>query len=109
MKTSLFLRLLFCLFLAKSVILSKKSLAIKMNKKIKSILNQFRERVFSEFSNQIISIVVFGSYARGEEIMWELNFSPLISIDALEEDYFNNLRKLGSSFYRKIQNESISL
>lgn len=109
-----------------------------MNKKIKSILNQFRERVFSEFSNQIISIVVFGSYARGEErpdsdldilvvvrekskslekkisdisyeIMWELNFSPLISIDALEEDYFNNLRKLGSSFYRKIQNESISL
>ncbi len=38
-----------------------------MNKKIKSILNQFRERVFSEFSNQIISIVVFGSYARGEE------------------------------------------
>ena len=109
-----------------------------MSKKIKEILDQFRKKVFSEFSEQIIKIFVYGSCARGEErpdsdldllvivkrksdsleekikdiayeIMWEWNFTPLISVEIFEEEYFKRLEKMGSSFYRAIQIEGILL
>ena len=109
-----------------------------MSKKIKEILAQFRNEVLNEFSGQIINIFVFGSYARGEEkpdsdldilvivkkksaslenkirdiayeIMWKMNFSPLLSVEILDVDYFNNLEKWGSSFYKIIKTEGISL
>lgn len=38
-----------------------------MSKKIKEIMNQFREKILSEFSGQILKIFVYGSCARGEE------------------------------------------
>lgn len=109
-----------------------------MSKRIKEILNQFRKKVFSEFSGQSIKIFVYGSCARGEEqpdsdldilvivknksdyieekikdiayeIMWEWNFTPLISVEIFDEEYFRSLEKKGSSFYRAIQIEGILL
>jgi len=109
-----------------------------MSKRIKEILHQFRKKVFSEFSGQTIKIFVYGSCARGDErpdsdldllvivkkksaslerkikdiayeIMWEWNFTPLISVEIFDEEYFKNLQKMGSSFYRAIQSEGILL
>jgi len=109
-----------------------------MSKKIKDILDRFKKRIFSELSGQIEQIVVYGSYARGEagadsdldilvivkdksklaesqirkiayDIMWEQNFTPLISVEILGKYSYDKLGKLGSSFHRNIRNEGISL
>jgi predicted nucleotidyltransferase len=109
-----------------------------MSKKVKAILSRFKKRVISELAGQIERIVVYGSYARGEarassdldilviakaksahlenrireiayDIMWEQNFAPLISVEILEKDSFEQLGKLGSSLYRNIENEGIPL
>lgn len=39
--------------------------------------------------------------------MWEWNFTPLISVEVFEEDYFRDLEKIGSSFFKAIQSEGI--
>ena len=109
-----------------------------MNKKVKSTLNRLKKKILSEVPGQVERIVVYGSHARGEAradsdldilvivkdkskllenqirdiayaIMWEQNFSPLISVEILGKDSFDKLGKLGSSFHRKIQNEGIPL
>ena len=109
-----------------------------MSKRIKAILDQFRKKVFSEFSRQNLRIIVYGSCARGEEradsdldilmivskrtdslqnkikdiaydIMWDWDFTPLLSVEIIEEAYFQELEKKGSSFYKAIQNEGIRL
>lgn len=109
-----------------------------MSKRIKAILDQFRKKVFSEFSGQNLRIIVYGSCARGEEradsaldilvivskksdslqkkikdiayeIMWDWNFTPLLSVEIIEEAYFRELEKKDSSFYKAIQSEGIRL
>jgi len=109
-----------------------------MSKKVKAILDQFKERSLSELSGRIEGIIVYGSYARGEaradsdldilvivkdksallerrikdiayDIMWDQNFKPLLSVEILEKFSFDRLAKMGSSFYRNVQNEGILL
>jgi predicted nucleotidyltransferase len=120
-------------------ILNYKNLEFQtMSKKIKAILDQFKKLVYSEFSEKAIRIYVYGSCARGIErpdsdldilvivkkksdsieekireiayqTMWDWNFQPLISIEIIEDRYFKDLERKGSSFHRAIQSEGILL
>ena len=109
-----------------------------MNNKIAQMLKQLKEKITSQFGAGIVNIIVYGSYARGEEsedsdldilivtrekdedmerhvdnivydAMWEHDFNPILSVQLITEEHFKKLRNIGSSFYRNIEKEGISL
>ena len=109
-----------------------------MNRIVNEISQKFKEKLLSEIPDKVLRIIIFGSYARGEEtmdsdldilvvitekskklekrifdiayeIMWEHNFTPLISLEIMTEEQWQLLKKKNSSFYRNIQKEGIIL
>ena len=109
-----------------------------MNRIVNEIGQKFKEKLLSEIPDKVLKIIIFGSYARGEEtmdsdldilvvitekskklekrifdiayeIMWEHNFTPLISLEIMTEEQWQLLKKKNSSFYRNIQKEGIIL
>ena len=105
---------------------------------IGEIRQKLRERLLSAIPNTILRSIIFGSYVRGDEtpnsdldiliivtnkskklekqisdaayeIMWEYDFTPLISLEITTEEHWQFLKNKGSSFYRNIQREGIPL
>jgi predicted nucleotidyltransferase len=109
-----------------------------MNRIVNEIRQKFKKKLLSEIPDKVLKIIIFGSYARGDEaldsdldilvittekskelerlifniayeIMWEHNFTPLISLEIMTEAHWRFLKAKGSSFYKNIQREGIIL
>jgi predicted nucleotidyltransferase len=109
-----------------------------MNKIANEIKEKLKKRLLSEIPNKILKIIIFGSYARGNEtpdsdldiliivtekskeleklifdiayeIMWEYDFTPLISLEIMAEKHWQLLQKKDTSLYKNIKKEGISL
>lgn len=102
----------------------------KVAPRILTIVKEFKEILISKFDQEIIKIVVYGSYATGAEkpesdldilvvvkskdieeeiddiaykIMWEFDFVPLLSIYVVSEEHFNYIKKIRTGFYEAIE------
>lgn len=109
-----------------------------MNEKDKKIIADFKSRIPPEIRGSVKKIIVFGSRARGEEredsdldmavlveeklpeleeklddiaysVMWDHDFSPIISLKVFSEKRFADLLARGFSFYKHVQNEGVSI
>jgi Predicted nucleotidyltransferases len=107
-----------------------------MDNKIVRILKQFKEELTSQFGAEIVSVIVYGSYARSEEnensdldiliivkdkelekqidniayeIMWNSDFIPLLSTHVVTEEHFNYIKKIRTGFYESIEEEGIEV
>jgi predicted nucleotidyltransferase len=110
-----------------------------MNKIIvEEIKQKLKKRLLSKISDKVVKVIIFGSYAKGDEtqdsdldilivvtdkskklekqifdityeIMWEYDFTPLISLEIMTEEHWRMLKDKNSSFYRNIQREGIIL
>jgi predicted nucleotidyltransferase len=105
-----------------------------MNKIANEIKQKLKERLLSDIPDKILKIMIFDSYARGDEtpdsdlgilvvvnektkelerqifdiaydIMWGYDFSPLISLEIMTEKHLQLLQNVGSSFYARIEKE----
>jgi len=108
----------------------------KIAPRVLEIIKEFKEILASRFGQVILKIVVFGSYARGEEapesdldilvvvkneeiedqiddiaykIMWNFDFSPLLSVYIVNEEHFNYIRRIRTGFYESIEEEGIEV
>ena len=108
----------------------------KMAPRILEMIKELKETLINQ--NNITRILIFGSYARGEEtpdsdldllilvrnedkqleeeilkiaydVMWKYDFNPLFSVQILTEEYFHYLRDVDSSFYKNIEKEGIEV
>lgn len=106
--------------------------------RIIKIVKQFKERLASRFPQDILRLVVFGSYVRAKqtpdsdldilvltrkktnrlekeisdiayEFMWNHNFQPLLSVEVMGEKHLNFLQEVDSSFYRRLIKEGITI
>jgi predicted nucleotidyltransferase len=109
-----------------------------MNERDRQIALEFRRRLPIEVSNRLRKLIIFGSRARGDaaddadldvivlvdrksaeleaklddaaySVMWDNDFSPIISLKVFDESRFNNLVDKGFSFYRNVVQEGIVL
>jgi len=109
-----------------------------MNRIANEISQKFKEKLLLEIPDKVLRVIIFGSYARGEEtmdsdldilviaaeksrkleeqifdiayeIMWEHNFTPLISLEIMTGEHWQLLKNKNTSFYRNIQREGIIL
>lgn len=107
-----------------------------MNGKTNEILKQFKEKLISQFDGEIVDIIVYGSYARGEEsedsdldiliivkdkelekqiddiayeVMWNSDFVPLLSVHVVAERHFNYIKEIRTGFYESIEKEGIEI
>jgi len=109
-----------------------------MNRIVEEIKQKIKEKLLSEVPERVLKIIIFGSYARGDEtpdsdldilivvtdkskklekqifdiayeIMWDYDFTPLISLEIMTEEHWQQLKNKNSSFYRNIQREGIAL
>ncbi|MDP2983012.1 MAG: nucleotidyltransferase domain-containing protein [Candidatus Latescibacter sp.] len=107
-----------------------------MNDRIHSILAMFEGDIPPLLRNNIVKILIFGSYARGEptsesdldiavivtkkipkmvqmlddcayRVMWEYDFDPVISLKVFSEDEFSEAVRCGFSFYRNVLDKGI--
>ena len=107
-----------------------------MNDRIHSILAMFEGDIPPLLRNNIVKILLFGSYARGEptsesdldlavlvikkdlelvrvlddcayRVMWEYDFNPVISLKVFSEDEFSKAVRRGFSFYRNVLEEGL--
>ncbi|MBI3950528.1 MAG: nucleotidyltransferase domain-containing protein [Acidobacteria bacterium] len=109
-----------------------------MNRRAEEILAQLKERLRSQLPSDIVSVICFGSYARGQEtpdsdldvlvvvkskdraiydliqeaayaVMWTHGFVPLLSVKILPEEEWEYLAKEKTSFYESLQGEGITV
>ena len=107
-----------------------------MNDRIHAILAKFEQEIPPSLRKNIVRILLFGSYARGEavresdldlavlvikkdlelvqtlddcayRVMWEFDFDPVISLKVFSEDEFSEAVRRGFSFYRNVLDEGI--
>ena len=108
----------------------------KMAPRIQEIIKEFKTALISQFDGEVLKIMVFGSYAKGEEtpesdldilvvvknkelekqiddiaykIMWNFDFAPLLSIYVISEEHFNYIKKIRTGFYESIEEEGIEI
>ena len=108
----------------------------KMAPRVMEIIREFKKNLLVQFEQEILKIVVFGSYAKGKEtsesdldilvvvknkelekqiddiaykIMWDFDFAPLLSVYVVSEDYFNYIKKIRTGFYESIEEEGIEV
>lgn len=108
----------------------------KMAPRILEMIKEFKEILVSRFDQEILKIVVFGSYAKGKEIlesdldilivvknkelekqiddiaykiMWNFDFKPLLSTYVVSEAHFNYIKKIRTGFYESIEEEGIEV
>lgn len=100
------------------------------------IVKKLKEILISQFAQEILKVVVFGSYATGKEtpdsdldilivvkdkelekeidnmaykVMWAYNFSPLLSIYVITEAHFTYIKKIRTGFYESIEEDGIEI
>ena len=108
----------------------------KIAPKVLEIIKEFKTALVSQFDGEVLKIVVFGSYVRGEEtsesdldilvvvknkelekkiddiaykIMWNFDFAPLLSVYVVSEEHFNYIKKIRTGFYESIEEEGIEV
>lgn len=108
----------------------------KMTPRTVEIIKELKKSLVSHFDQEILRIVVFGSYAKGKEtpesdldilvvvknkelerqiddiaykIMWDSDFTPLLSVCVMSEEHFNYIKKIGTGFYESIEEEGIEI
>ncbi len=101
-------------------------------------LTEFKQRVTSHLPEQVNKLILFGSRARGDEepdsdldlvalvsektpdlektldelayqVMWDYDFTPIISLKVFSQSDFNNAVKQGFSYYKNVEREGIIL
>lgn len=109
-----------------------------MNDQDKKIVETIKERFPQHVRHAIIRVIVFGSRARGDErgdsdldvavivdrktpeieraiddavygVMWDNDFTPIISLKVFQENRFRQAIEKGFSFYRHIDAEGITV
>ncbi|PIW62377.1 MAG: hypothetical protein COW13_02740 [Candidatus Omnitrophica bacterium CG12_big_fil_rev_8_21_14_0_65_50_5] len=109
-----------------------------MSSKDTILVKRFRDKIPADVRKRVRRIIMFGSRATGVaqkysdldvavvvdrktakvekrledaayELMWELDFSPIISLKVFGEPQFENAVSRGFSFYRRLQREGVSL
>jgi predicted nucleotidyltransferase len=107
-----------------------------MKERDREIILEFKRRLTSDIRNQVKTLIVFGSRARGEEredsdldiialvtdktpdiekklediaytVMWDYDFKPIITLKVFAESQFNDASTRGFSFYKHVEKEGI--
>ncbi len=110
----------------------------RMSTRDRKLAKELKEKLSSIAGNRLIEIIVYGSRARGEgladsdldvavivdrrtpelekaledatyQIMWEHDFSPIISLKIFGEGHFKDALQKGFSFYRHLAEEGVSV
>lgn len=109
-----------------------------MNKRDREIVLKFKNALSDEVLACLDKLIVYGSRARGDgqedsdldvialvkeknhelekqmddtayDVMWEHDFSPIISLKIITESRFRDALARGFSFYRHIQSDGIAV
>ena len=109
-----------------------------MSDKDKQIVIELRKRLGVDLLSHVRSIILFGSRARGDaspdsdldlavlvdkkkpelekaleetayQIMWDHDFSPVVSLKVFQKDRFDLALQKGFSFYRNVMGEGIQV
>lgn len=107
-----------------------------MNNEVKNIINEFKIKTSGKISSHIKKIVLFGSRARGEadddsdidllvmideksheiaeelediayNVMWDYDFSPILSLKIMTRNSYNTSLEKGFSFYKNIEKDGV--
>ena len=111
---------------------------MEMNEKDKALIVEFKNRLSSDLKAQLKQVIIYGSRAKGDasedsdldvialvenktpvidsalndliyQIMWDHDFSPIISLKVFGESEFHDALKRGFSYYRNVQQEGIAV
>lgn len=109
-----------------------------MDKRDREIISELRRRISEEGLSGLKKLIVFGSRARGEapedsdldivalvaektpeiekklgdivyQVMWDYDFTPIISLKIFSESRFKEAFKKGFSFYRSVEEQGVSV
>lgn len=109
-----------------------------MTAKDKHILRELKERLEAVAGDRLLRVIAFGSRVWGEaspesdldvavvvrdrtpeldtalleaayQVMWDHDFTPLISLTILEAGTFEAYREQGYSFYRRVAREGVAV
>ena len=113
-----------------------RSKIVKLSFKEKDIVNNFKKKIEKKFPEEIISVIVFGSKARGDAVRdsdidilvitksdnkeltrkirflgydLEIENNVVLSIQVFLKDYINYLRTLPTQFIRNVDRDSIAI
>ena len=109
---------------------------MKLSLKENKIINIFKNKIEEKFPREKIKILVFGSKARGDAVKdsdidiivitksdkrnlireirfigyeLEIEFSVILSIQVLSEEYINYLRSLPTQFIQNVDRDAIAI
>lgn len=109
-----------------------------MDERDREIISGLRRRISEEGLSGLKRLIVFGSRARGEapedsdldivalvaektpeiekklgdivyQVMWDYDFTPIISLKIFSESRFKEAFKKGFSFYRSVEEQGVSV
>lgn len=109
-----------------------------MNKRDKALILEFKNRLPSDLKERVRRLIIFGSRVRGEatedsdldiialvdektpeiekrlediayQVMWDNDFTPIISLKVFSESQFHNAINKGFSFYQHVEKEGVAV